>query len=244
MDAWQDPQGRCFNPDATITQVALPNGACCLVVDDVLCHPHGLVDWAVNQHFAPPAGFPYPGLVLSAPARLQQRMADFFSARLRGPLGARRLLDLTLRLSMVTTAPQDLAPLQWQCHRDRVAADPQRVLFAASVLYLFESPSLGGTSFYVPRQSETQTQQLIQDSQQLDAARFSQRYGLQAGYMAGSNAYFERVARVGAAWNRMVVYDGSVFHSGDIAAPDQLSLDPRQGRLSLNGFFTCKRNAA
>jgi hypothetical protein len=151
---------------------------------------------------------------------------------------------LTLRLSMVTTAPQDLAPLQWQCHRDRVAADPQRVLFAASVLYLFESPSLGGTSFYVPRQSETQTQQLIQDSQQLDAARFSQRYGLQAGYMAGSNAYFERVARVGAAWNRMVVYDGSVFHSGDIAAPDQLSLDPRQGRLSLNGFFTCKRNAA
>jgi hypothetical protein len=41
----------------------------------------------------------------------------------------------------------------------------------------------------------------------------------------------------------MIYYDGGLFHSGDIGEPSQLSADPRVGRLTLNGFFTCRRNA-
>jgi hypothetical protein len=77
----------------------------------------------------------------------------------------------------------------------------------------------------------------------LSAADFSARYGLQAGYMNGSNPYFKRVAQVPAAWNRMIYYDGGQFHSADIDAPQALSADPRAGRLTLNAFFTCRRNA-
>jgi Family of unknown function (DUF6445) len=69
-------------------------------------------------------------------------------------------------------------------------------------------------------------------------------YGLQPSYMAGSNAYFERVAQVSAAWNRMIFYDGGQFHSGEINEPAGMSADPRVGRLTLNGFFVCSRNAA
>jgi len=61
--------------------------------------------------------------------------------------------------------------------------------------------------------------------------------------MIGSNRYFDRVASVPARWNRLIFYDGSLLHSGDIAAPDRLSADPQLGRLTLNGFFTCRRNA-
>ena len=40
----------------------------------------------------------------------------------------------------------------------------------------------------------------------------------------------------------MIFYDGSILHSGDILAPEKLSADPRIGRLTLNGFFTSRRN--
>jgi hypothetical protein len=231
-----------FNPRPTISAVPLVGGQSCIVVDDALVDPHALVAWCGRQSFQPPAGYPYPGLVLPAPAADAQRVSEFFALHARGRLGARRTLDVSVRLSLVTTPPGQLEPRQWQCHRDRVAQDGE-LLYAASVLYLFEDPALGGTSFYVPRQSPQETDRLVADSQSMDAAAFGARYGLQAGYMAGSNAYFERVAEIPAAWNRMIFYDGGIFHSGDVGAPDRLSADPARGRLTLNGFFTCRRNA-
>jgi hypothetical protein len=61
--------------------------------------------------------------------------------------------------------------------------------------------------------------------------------------MAGSNAYFERIAQVPATWNRAIFYDGGLFHSADVDQPVLLSSDPLRGRLTLNSFFTCSRKA-
>jgi hypothetical protein len=41
----------------------------------------------------------------------------------------------------------------------------------------------------------------------------------------------------------VLFYDGGLFHSGDIDEPGLLSPDPSRGRLTLNSFFTCRRNA-
>jgi hypothetical protein len=41
-----------------------------------------------------------------------------------------------------------------------------------------------------------------------------------------------------------VFYDGGQFHSSHITRPEMLSDDPAHGRLTLNGFFVCKRSAA
>jgi hypothetical protein len=41
-----------------------------------------------------------------------------------------------------------------------------------------------------------------------------------------------------------VFYDGNLFHSSHILAPELLSDDPARGRLTLNGFFICRRQAA
>ena len=239
---WDDGDGRFFNPDPKTSSVPLPGGFEVVVIDDVLLDPDSLVAWARGQAFQPPAGFPYPGLVTGAPGGLAARFADFFAQHARTRLQARRTLSHDVRLSMVSTPPEQLDPRQWQCHRDRVSTDPG-VVFVASVLYLFRDPALGGTSFYVPRQSASATDRIQYDSQTLSAAQFTARYGLRPGYMDGGNAYFDCVARVPAAWNRMILYDAGFFHSGDIGRPGLLTTDPASARLTLNCFFSCRRQA-
>ena len=239
---WDDGNGRFFNPAPRISTVPLPGGFQVVVIDDVLLDPAGLVERARRCSFHPPRYFFYPGLIAPAPAGLSARCADFFAQHARTRLQARRTLRHDVRLSMVTTPPSRLDPRQWQCHRDEVSRDPA-VMFAASVLYLFHDPALGGTSFYVPSQSEAATDRILHDSSVLSPEQFTARYGLMAGYMDGSNPYFECVARVPAAWNRMILYDAGFFHSGDIGRPDLLTADPATARLTLNGFFTCRRLA-
>jgi hypothetical protein len=244
MTARQMAGDGIFNPAPSIRVVPVGPGRICVVIDDVLADPDGLVEWAAGQSFSPPRGYPYPGVVLAVPEALTRQVGDCFALHARARLGARRTLDLVVRLSLVTAPPADLAPIQWLCHRDRIAEDPAQTLFAASVLYLFRNSALGGTSFYLPKVPAEQIDRLVADSHLLGAAEFGARHGLSAGYMRGSNAYFDKVARVGAAWNRMICYDGGQFHSADIDDATSLSADPRTGRLTLNGFFTCRRNAA
>ena len=240
---WDDGSSLFFNPAPRISAVALPGGFHVVVIDDVLLDPAGLVERAARCTFSAPRHFFYPGLIAPAPSGLTARFADFFAQHARTRLQARRTLSHDVRLSMVTTPPSQLDPRQWQCHRDEVSRDPT-IMFAASVLYLFHDPALGGTSFYVPRQSDAATDRILNDSATLGAEQFSARYGLTASYMDGSNPYFECVARVPAAWNRMILYDAGYFHSGDIGRPDLVTADPATGRLTVNGFFTCRRQAS
>ncbi len=107
---------------------------------------------------------------------------------------------------------------------------------AACVVYLFDAPGMGGTSFYAPRQSLEDTAQLLRAARdgQLDVA---------PSYLHTSNAWFEQVCTVPAAFNRAIFYDGSVFHAAQITAPAMLSDDPARGRLTMNGFFRYRKNA-
>jgi Family of unknown function (DUF6445) len=145
------------------------------------------------------------------------------------------------RLSRVTTPLAGLFPYQWLCHRDGVVI-ASRQSIQASVLYLFRDESLGGTSFYVPARQHTEIAVLFSDSKSLAVEEFVRRHRIEPGYMRGSNDYFNCIGTVPAKWNRLIFYDGSMLHSGHIEAPEKLKPDPLQGRLTLNGFFTCRRN--
>ena len=237
---WLDAQGRFFNPAARVQVLAIGAGRSCVVVDDALANPEGLRRWAATQTFVPPAGYPYPGNVCDVPGEINARIADFFSQHVRTHLGVRRALELSVRLSVIDTPPAQLAPVQWLCHRDRLVEQGSNLIFVATVLYLFQDATLGGTSFYEPRQSIALTERLVADSQGLAAHDFAARYALQPAYMAGSNAYFERTAQVPAAWNRLIFYDGSEFHSADVN-PARLAPEPLLGRLTLNSFTTGRR---
>ena len=152
------------------------------------------------------------------------------------------MLDANGRLSLLTRLPAQLEPRQWICHRDRLRVAPGRIALA-SVLYLFQDESLGGTSLYRPRQDAAFTDRLVHDSCTLAPADFSGKYALRQQYMTGPNAYFEEVLSLPAKWNRLLLYDGMVFHSGTIRHPERLCDDPLNGRLSLNGFFTGRLSA-
>lgn len=216
----------------------------CLVIDDALVDPESLVDWAARQRVAfQRVDFnAYPGNYLMAPVTYNDALRAFFIDHIRGLFDARRLLQMHCRLSMVTLAPRDLRPYQWLCHSDNFGLE-HGLSIQACVLYLFRDESLGGTGFYVPVRAVQEVSRLFADSTALSAAAFSDRYGIEPGYMLDSNAYFKRIGGVPARWNRLIFYDGSMLHSGDIRAPDKLDADPQSGRLTFNGFFTCRRRA-
>jgi hypothetical protein len=231
-----------FNPAATLQRMELENGQLCLVIDDALQEPERMVAWAAEHRpaFRSMDSYAYPGVYLPVPGEVEAEFAAFFGQHVQPWFDAGQLLHMNARLAMVTTPPSALRPCQWLCHADNFGVDPALSIQAA-VLYLFDDPSLGGTSFYESTLSMRDTQQLFADSLAMPSAVFARRYGLQPGYLQGTNAYFRQVGSVPARWNRLVFYDGAMLHSGDIGKPDRLTDDPRMGRLTLNGFFTCRR---
>lgn len=229
-----------FHPEPKIVEHPIIAGHSCLVIDDALIDPQQLRTMASAQREAF-AGSPhnaYPGLQLMMPESVSQPLADFFTRHIRRRLGARRTVRMYSRLAMVNRPPEQLDPRQWICHRDLMYIEPGQCS-PACVLYLFDNPALGGTHFFAPRQSPRLTAQLVHDSSKLPSEAFTRKYGIAQGYQTESNDYFEKVLSIPARFNRLIFYDGGVFHSGDTAHPPP-GTDPAQGRLTLNGFFVCR----
>lgn len=225
--------------------VAITPRHACYVIDDALREPEHWVVLA-DEHldrFEDSERNAFPGPELGfAPAALE-KIEAFFNTHARAPLGGRRTLRCTARMSLTTRPPSELQPWQWMCHTDRMGVEPSQMV-AAAVLYLFHDTALGGTSFYAPCKPLAEIADLIQASRALPGEEFSSRYGIPSGYMTDSNAWFRKLVSIAPRWNRMIFYPGTIFHSGDIRHPELLVADPRRGRLTVNAFFTCTRRAA
>jgi hypothetical protein len=234
-----------FNPNPQVQTLSVGGRPLCYVIDDALLEPERWVDHAAAHAdaFRDAPGNAYPGHELRMPDAVTAQLDAYFGLHVRRLFDARRTLEAYSRLSLVTRAPAQLEPRQWFCHVDRLQAEPGQCI-AACVLYLFRDEALGGTSFYRPLRPMAEIAQLVQASVTMDRGEFSERHGIDAGYMTDSNAYFEKILTVPARWNRLIFYSGLVFHAGDIFHPERMSTDPRAGRLTLNGFFTCRRNLA
>ncbi|MFM2057764.1 MAG: hypothetical protein RLY71_2149 [Pseudomonadota bacterium] len=233
-----------FNPQPHVETVAIGNsGAVCLVIDDALLDPQSVIDLAVEFQgsFAPPERAAYPGVLLPLPRELEAQLGEFFRTHARTRLGARRTVDTLGRYALVTTPPAHLLPCQWLPHRDRAGLDPASQCIIASVLYLFSDAKLGGTAFFEPRVDGPAMEGLVQDSLTLDHDAMHARHGLVAAYPTQDNHYVRCVARIPARFNRMIFYDGNLLHTSDQADIPAHAHDPRRGRLTVNGFFTCTR---
>jgi len=231
-----------FNPNPRIQRLAIGPRHDCLVIDDALLEPERWVEHALEHRdaFAERAGNAYPGPELPLPEAATAQLEAFFAAHLRRRLGGRRTLRRMGRLAMTTATPESLHPRQCFCHVDHLDVPPGHMI-AASVLYLFRDPALGGTGFYMPRRPPADIARLVQAAAEWPAERFHAETGIARGYMRESNAWFEKVLEVEPRWNRMIAYPGTVMHSADID-PRRLSTDPARGRLTINGFFACTRS--
>jgi hypothetical protein len=233
-----------FNPNASIEVVPLFDGHHCIVVDNFLRQPQALVDFANSKraHFRYDTDNYFPGLEMDMGREFALSLEQYFMLQMRRHFAARRQLGVACRLSMTTLQTHELKALQRLCHRD---ADifPPGVGIAAAVVYLFQNPDLGGTSFYRPKLNADATRELLSTAQNATSEACTALLKTAPAYLHASNDYFELIHTVPAKWNRAIFYQGTIFHAAHIIQPGLLNSEPNTARLALNGFFKFKKTA-
>jgi hypothetical protein len=134
-------------------------------------------------------------------------------------------------LSMVTASPDDLAPLQRMPHFDSTDSN------YLALLHFLRVPKGTGTAFF--RQRSTGIEEVGESNVQnfiRTARQEAERMPPDSGYIQGSNALFEMIDSVEGVEDRLLIYRGSLLHSGLIPPHIALSDDPHRGRLTANIF--------
>ena len=134
--------------------------------------------------------------------------------------------------SVVTTAPDQLEPAQRVPHFD---SSEQNLI---AVLHYLRVPPASGTAFYRHRSTRIERITATNRGSFIAAAEPElASLGKPSDYMEGSDEVFEEIGRVEAAPDRLIMYHGSLLHSGIIPRGMNFSADPRQGRLTANIFL-------
>ena len=138
---------------------------------------------------------------------------------------------LEASFSMVTTNPAELSLRQRAPHFD---STDQKYY---ALLHYLRVPAGSGTAFY--RQRSTKIERVTE----LNVSTFVPVAQIQAaqlpadsGYIVGSDEFFEQIGAVEAVPDRLIIYQGSLLHSGIIPRDMSFSADPREGRLTANIF--------
>ena len=133
--------------------------------------------------------------------------------------------------SMVTLKPTELSTPQRAPHFD--TTDQKDI----ALLHYLRAPPNTGTAFY--RQRATGIERVTE----LNASVFVQVAEVQivqlpsdSGYFHGSDEFYEQIGAVEAVPDRLIIFQGSLLHSGIIPPDMPLTSDPRQGRLTANIF--------
>lgn len=136
--------------------------------------------------------------------------------------------------SIVTQRPFDSFGMARRPHSD----DSTGYLVAA-VLYLNRGPH-GGTGFF--RHQGTGFELITSDRKSFydTAVKIEQNslVHLDEGSSGADHPRYTRIATAKPVFNSMVVYPGAILHSGDIDRIAPIPLDARNGRLTINAFFT------
>jgi len=139
---------------------------------------------------------------------------------------------LEASFSIVTTPPTELSPAQRAPHFD--TTDEKHL----ALLHYLRVPAGSGTAFY--RQRSTGIERVTEENIGqfvTTAKREAALLSADSGYISGSDRFFEEIASIEAVPDRLIIYQGSLLHSGIIPAHMEFSDDPRRGRLTANFFI-------
>ena len=232
------------NPRPVVSVVPLFDGHQCVIVDNFLAEPETMVEYAALQRaeFLDSVGNYYPGPELPLTGRFVSSVQEAFLLHARAPLKARRVLGTVCRLSLATKRAEQLLPGQRMPHRDSYDLDPMEGV-GAMVLYLFEDQRLGGTNFFKPKVPPAEITALLRELKRMEQAGESPVPAKPPTFAIASDDHFEKVLTVEPRFNRAIFYNGQLFHSGHLAAPELLADDPAVGRLTVNAFFKLRMAA-
>jgi hypothetical protein len=205
-----------------------------VVIDDFLPYAERYIDMAAAL-----APFPtetvtgYPGLRLPLTPDLPASAYVRAVVQTAGPVIA-EVFDaagyqiLNASFAIVTKRPSELNPLQRVPHRD--STDPN---FLAILHHLHHVPGTG-TNFY--RHKRTGFERMTEERRAAYDEAFAQdnaEYGSPGyAYMADTDQRFERIQEGPAIFNRVLIYRGSLLHSGQIPEDFPFDPNPRTGRLT------------
>lgn len=133
--------------------------------------------------------------------------------------------------SIVSARPSELQSAQRAPHFD--STDPKYY----ALLHFLRVPAGTGTAFY--RQRSTGIEQVTDDNVDLfvaNARAAAASLPKDRGYIVASDEFYEQIGVIEAQPDRLLIYQGSLLHSGIIPEGMTFSADPREGRLTANLF--------
>jgi hypothetical protein len=205
-----------------------------VVIDNLVADPGELVNLAANKQFGEVPNY-FPGVRAKVPLTYQQ----FILENLRGVFAeVFEFASGTVRFtgchySLITAPPAKLSYQQRIPHVDSVVNKE-----LAFIHYLFKA-DLGGTAFYRHRKSGFE---IIDFERRPEYLRHIEEESLgpdypPAEYISGDTPLYEQISAHEGVFNRALVYRRNSLHSGSLARNFVPDLDPRTGRLSINGFL-------
>lgn len=135
--------------------------------------------------------------------------------------------------SIVTCPPEQLTPIQRLPHFD--GFDEKQV---AVMIYLNHTEH-GGTAFFRHRSTgfERVTEARYPEYKEKLERDVSETGLPPARYITDGSPHFEKIGESDATYNSLIIYPGTLLHSGVIRNDEPLLSDPANGRLTINGFF-------
>lgn len=205
-----------------------------LVIDDFHPDPDALVVQSEQALFIPQQHDLYPGKRAPIVGDYSTYVQQFFTTYGLRLTGYASTLSVFSLFSIASTTPSELLPIQCIPHFDQT--DPTQW---ALVHYLFKHDA-GGTGFFRHRRSGFESitaDRVMRYHRMLDDD--AHRLGVPSQqYIQTSNALFELVEQVPAAYNRAILYPSNVLHTG-LINPAFLN-QPQLQRLTANSLLALK----
>ena len=211
-----------------------------IVIDNFAASLSPLLDYAVNR--APfgqdPASF-YPGVRATLPKQYvvdvlnQLYQLIYHVYQIPNTL---RIQMQALYFSLISTAPDDLKPLQRLPHFDTASQH----YFA--ILHYLNDGEHGNTAFFrhIPTGFESINDARTEDYFAAAQPFVSQLSHAKPAYFVESNQDFEIYHQVEYRPNRLVIYPGNLLHSTLVNPETDIDASPSTGRLTANIFIEFK----
>jgi hypothetical protein len=206
-----------------------------ILIDEFAESTAGLIDQACAADYGPDPTSLYPGRRAKLPRGYVRTVLDAVF-----PLLCRVYAvpaDLAMRpvhtvFSLITTPESELEPRQCAPHFDSTAA-----YYLAVLHYLNASPHCDTGLFRhratgLERIGEADLDRYLQARE----AHLERHGPPPRAYIRGSNEQFELYDRIAYRPNRLVIYPGSLLHSGLVDPAVDIDANPRSGRLTANIF--------
>lgn len=207
-----------------------------VIIDDFALSTDEIKHFAyTNAEYATDEKTFYPGIRCPLPNNYILKLLQSVYQPLYGIYGielSKRLKPLHSFLSLLTLTPAELQLLQRLPHFDT----NNSTCFA--VLHYLADGKHGGTGLY--RHKPTQYERITEsraDDYISSAKEFIQIHGEpDQAYITDSTSHFEKYYEVEYKPNRLVIYPSNLLHSGTVDCSNDLSNDPKKGRLTANIF--------